>query len=88
VWIAPVLLVVVAQAVRLRSRGWAVAAAVLAVTFYTAPFRWLPHEHEQELAWTAAQQVVGATYVIVGVLALVAVRVATSAGERAAVSAS
>ena len=48
------------------SRGWAAAAAVLAVTFYIAPFRWLPHEHEQELAWTAAQQVVGATYVIVG----------------------
>jgi alpha-1,2-mannosyltransferase len=86
VWIAPALLVVVAQAVRLGSRGWAVAAAVLAVTFYTAPFRWLPHEHEQELAWSPAQQVVGATYVIIGVLALVAVRVATAAGRRAAVT--
>jgi alpha-1,2-mannosyltransferase len=84
VWIAPALLVVGAEAIRRGSRGWAVAAAVLAVTFFVAPFRWLPHEHEQELTWTAAQQVVGATYVIVGVLALVAVRVATSAGDRTA----
>jgi alpha-1,2-mannosyltransferase len=87
VWIAPALLVVGAQAVRLGSRGWAVAAAVLAVTFYVAPFRWLPHEHEQELTWSPAQQVVGATYVIVGLLALVAVRVAVTAGERAAAAA-
>ena len=52
VWIAPALLVVVVEAVRRRSRGWAAAAAVLAVTFYLAPFRFLPHEHDQELAWT------------------------------------
>ena len=32
--------------------GGRVAAVVLAVTFYVAPFRWLPHEHEQELAWS------------------------------------
>ena len=50
VWIAPALLVVVAEAVRRRSRGWAAAAAVLAVTFYVAPFRFLPHEQDQELA--------------------------------------
>jgi alpha-1,2-mannosyltransferase len=83
VWIAPALLVVVAEAVRLRSGGWAAAAAVLAVTFYVAPFRWLPHEHEQELAWSAAQQVVGATYVIAGILALVAVRLAGVDADRA-----
>jgi alpha-1,2-mannosyltransferase len=83
VWIAPALLVVVAEAVRLRSGGWAAAAAVLAVTFYLAPFRWLPHEHEQELAWSAAQQVVGATYVIAGILALVAVRLAGVDADRA-----
>jgi alpha-1,2-mannosyltransferase len=74
VWIAPALLVAVAQAVRLRSAAWGAAAAVLAVTFYLAPFRFLPHEHDQELTWSAAQQVVGATYVIVAVLALVALR--------------
>ena len=55
------------------------------MTFYVAPFRWLPHEHDQELTWTAAQQWVGATYVIVGVLALVAVRRAVTAAERTAV---
>ena len=87
VWIAPALLVVVVEAVRRRSRGWAAAAAVLAVTFYLAPFRFLPHEQDQELNWTATQQVVGATYVIVGILALVAVRVATTAGDRAAAGA-
>jgi alpha-1,2-mannosyltransferase len=74
VWIAPALLVAVAQAVRLRSVGWGAAAALLAVAFYLAPFRFLPHEHDQELTWSAAQQVVGATYVIVGVLALCALR--------------
>ncbi|HEX8495819.1 MAG TPA: glycosyltransferase 87 family protein, partial [Actinomycetales bacterium] len=84
VWIAPALLVVVAQAVRLGSRGWAAAAAVLVVTFTVAPFRWLPHEHEAELSWTAAQQVVGATYVIAGVLALVAVRRAVTSSVRSA----
>jgi alpha-1,2-mannosyltransferase len=81
VWIAPALLVVVAEALRRGSGGWAGAAALLALTFYVAPFRWLPHEHDQELSWTAAQQVVGATYVIVGILALVAVRLA-GVGER------
>ena len=87
VWIAPALLVVVVEAVRRRSRGWAAAAAVLVVTFYLAPFRFLPHEQDQELNWTATQQVVGATYVIVGLLALVAVRMAVTAGERPAVGA-
>jgi alpha-1,2-mannosyltransferase len=60
---------------------------VLVVTFTVAPFRWLPHEHEAELSWTAAQQVVGATYVIVGILALVAVRIAVGRPERAPVAA-
>jgi alpha-1,2-mannosyltransferase len=82
VWIAPALLVVVAEAVRRWSRAWAAAAAVLAVTFYVAPFRWLPHEQNQELTWNAAQQVVGATYVIVGIVALVALRVAVTRAER------
>jgi alpha-1,2-mannosyltransferase len=76
VWIAPALLVVVAQAVRLRSAGWAWSAVGLAVTFYLAPFRVLPHEPNQELSWSVTQQVVGATYVIVGIIALVALRVA------------
>jgi alpha-1,2-mannosyltransferase len=52
------------------------------VTFYVAPFRWLPHQQNQELTWNAAQQVVGATYVIVGIVALVALRVAVTRAER------
>jgi alpha-1,2-mannosyltransferase len=89
VWIAPSLLVVVAEAIRRRSRGWAAAAALLALTFYVAPFRWLPHEHAAELGWTSGQQVVGATYVIVGIAALVAVRIAvTRTGRPAAAVAS
>jgi alpha-1,2-mannosyltransferase len=88
VWIAPALLVVVAEAIRRRSRGWAAAAALLALTFYVAPFRWLPHEHDAELGWTSAQQVVGATYVIVGIAALVALRVAFARTGRPAAVAS
>jgi alpha-1,2-mannosyltransferase len=86
VWIAPALLVVVAEGIRRRSPGWAVAATVLAVTFYLAPFRWLPHERDQELTWSAAQQVVGATYVIVGIVALVALRVAVTRAPQPATS--
>jgi alpha-1,2-mannosyltransferase len=85
VWIAPALLVVAVRAVRLRSAGWAAAGAVLAATFFLAPFRFLPHEQGQELAWSGAQQLVGATYVIVGVAALVALRLAV-VGERTPVA--
>jgi len=85
VWIAPALLVAVAEALRRRSRGWAAAIAVLVVTFSVAPFRFLPHEQNLELAWSATQQVVGATYVIVGILALVAMRIAAGRPERAPV---
>jgi alpha-1,2-mannosyltransferase len=83
VWIAPALLVVVVEAVRRRSPRWAVAAAVLIVTFYLAPFRFLPHEGDLELTWTPVQQVVGSTYVIVAILALVALRLAITRPERA-----
>ena len=78
----------VVEAVRRRSRGWAAAAALLALTFYVAPFRWLPHEHDAELTWTPAQQVVGATYVIVGIAALVALRIAFARSDRPAAVAS
>jgi alpha-1,2-mannosyltransferase len=88
VWIAPALLVVATEAVRRRSRGWTAAAALLALTFYVAPFRWLPHEHDAELGWTSAQQVVGATYVIVGIAALVALRIAFTRTDRPAAVAS
>ncbi|MHA6794129.1 glycosyltransferase 87 family protein [Pseudonocardia bannensis] len=72
VWIAPALVVTVGHALRLRSVGWAAVTAVLLVTFYLAPFRFLPHNDGRELTWSGFQQTVGATYVIVA-LALVVV---------------
>ncbi len=74
VWIAPALLVTAAYAVRLRSAGWAVATAVLAVAFYVAPFRFLPHDGGAELTWGVGEQVAGATYVIVATVLLAALR--------------
>ena len=90
VWIAPALLVVAAHTVRLYAQGanatgWAAATGALALTFYGAPFRFLPHGPEEELTWSAPQQVVGATYVIVGILALVALRLAHGRGAVPAV---
>jgi len=72
VWIAPALLVTGVTAGRSRSRAWASATAVLLVAFVVAPFHLLPHDHEVELTWTPAQQVVGAAYVIVTVALYVA----------------
>jgi alpha-1,2-mannosyltransferase len=67
VWIAPGLLVVAVLAWRARSWRWALAGAVLAVSFVMAPFHQLPHDNNRELTWSAAQQTVGASYVIVTV---------------------
>ncbi|WP_312858189.1 glycosyltransferase 87 family protein [Pseudonocardia pini] len=72
VWIAPALLAVGAHAVRTGSRGWIAAAAVLAVAFSVAPFRWLPGNNEVELTWNPLQQVAGATYVIIAIVLLAA----------------
>lgn len=71
VWVAPTLVVTVGHALRLRSTGWAVVTGVLLVAFYLAPFQFLPHNGGRELTWSAFQQVVGATYVIVAVVLLV-----------------
>lgn len=69
VWIAPALLVAGVSAWRARSRLWAAVTGVLAVVFVLAPFHLLPHDSRAglELTWSAAQQVVGACYVIVTV---------------------
>ncbi|MFC5993065.1 glycosyltransferase 87 family protein [Pseudonocardia hispaniensis] len=72
VWIAPALVVTAGHALRHRSPGWTAATGVLLVAFYLAPFQFLPHDNERELAWSGFQQVVGATYVIVAVALLVA----------------
>jgi alpha-1,2-mannosyltransferase len=71
VWIAPAIIAVGAHAVRTGSRGWIAVAAVLAVAFSVAPFRWLPGNNQVELTWNAWQQLVGATYVIIAVVLLV-----------------
>ncbi|HEX4251116.1 MAG TPA: glycosyltransferase 87 family protein [Pseudonocardia sp.] len=65
VWIAPALLVAGVSAWRARSALWAVVTVVLAVTFVVAPFQYLPHGNGGELHWSALQQVIGASYVIV-----------------------
>jgi alpha-1,2-mannosyltransferase len=68
VWIAPALPVVAATAWRARSRLWMAVTVVLVVTFVVASHRFLPHDNNRELSWSALQQVVGASYVIVTVV--------------------
>jgi alpha-1,2-mannosyltransferase len=74
VWVAPALLVAIAQAVRDRSAAWAAASGLLVVTFTVAPFHLLPQDGGRELLWSVPQQVVGATYVLVTVALLAALR--------------
>ncbi|GGM68968.1 membrane protein [Longimycelium tulufanense] len=71
VWIAPTLLVLTAYALRLRSIGWALAAMVLAVVFLVAPHRFLPGGDRRELGWNAAEHLIGNSYVLVTIVALV-----------------
>jgi alpha-1,2-mannosyltransferase len=59
-----------AHAVRTRRPGWIAVELVLLVTFFLAPFRWLPGNNQIELGWNAGQQLVGATYVIVAIALL------------------
>ncbi|GAA4686303.1 glycosyltransferase 87 family protein [Pseudonocardia yuanmonensis] len=70
VWIAPAVVAVGAHAARTRRTGWIAVELVLLVAFFVAPFRWLPGNNQVELGWNAAQQVVGATYVIVAIALL------------------
>jgi alpha-1,2-mannosyltransferase len=65
VWIAPALLVAGLSAWRVRSRLWTAVTVALAVTFVLAAHHFLPHDNNREMAWTAPQQVIGASYVIV-----------------------
>jgi alpha-1,2-mannosyltransferase len=67
VWVVPAVLVAGVSAWRARSVGWAAVTAVLAVTFVVAVHQFLPHDDLRELTWSVAQQVIGASYVIVAV---------------------
>lgn len=74
VWAAPALVVAAASAVRRRSPARAAFTALLVVAFTVPPFRYLPRDGGRELAWSAAEQVAGAAYVIVAVVLLVLLR--------------
>lgn len=63
VWIAPALLVMAATAWRERSAVWAAVTVVTTAVFVLAPHQWLPRAGDQELAWSAVEQVQGSTYV-------------------------
>jgi len=54
--------------------GWALAAVVTGVAFYLAPHTDLPAEANRELDRTPLQHLFGNTYVLVGLVALVALR--------------
>ncbi|MGH3568877.1 MAG: glycosyltransferase 87 family protein [Pseudonocardia sp.] len=69
VWIVPAVLGTGACAVRLRSAGWTAVTALLVTAFFAAPFQFL--ERGGERSWSATEQLVGATYVIVTAVLLV-----------------
>ncbi|TCK24746.1 glycosyltransferase 87 family protein [Pseudonocardia endophytica] len=70
VFVVPALIALGTHAVRLRSWGWAAAAAVTAVIFYLAPFRWMPNVWGVQMRWSLWEQTLGASYVIVAVVLL------------------
>lgn len=72
IWVAPALVVMLAAAVRHARAGspaWIgglAAAAATAVVCYLAPFNGLPGFDNREMSWTSSQQVLGASYPILG----------------------
>ncbi|MDT7724503.1 MAG: alpha,2-mannosyltransferase [Actinomycetota bacterium] len=72
IWVAPALVVMLAAVVRharagsLAGIGWLVAAAATAVVCYLAPFNGLPGFDNREMSWTSSQQVLGASYPLLG----------------------
>lgn len=72
VWLAPALLVMVLQAVRDRSVGWLLAAAVTVAVIIAAPHQRLPAGGGREFGWTPVAHLVGNAYVLLGFGLLVA----------------
>jgi alpha-1,2-mannosyltransferase len=70
VFVVPALVAIGTHAVRLRSRGWALAAVLTAVVFYLAPFRWMPNVWGMQMRWSTFEQTLGASYVIVATVLL------------------
>lgn len=71
VWVVPALVAVGAHAVRHRSAVWAGVGIVTAAVFYIAPFRWMPNVWGMQMRWSLFEQMLGASYVIVGAITLV-----------------
>ncbi|MDN5920230.1 MAG: glycosyltransferase 87 family protein, partial [Pseudonocardia sp.] len=70
VWVVPALIAIGAHAVRHRSWAWAALGVVTAVVFYLAPFRWMPNVWGMTMHWSAFEQMLGASYVIVATVSL------------------
>ena len=74
VYVAPALLVMTAQAVRLRSGRWAVAAVLTAIVFILHPYHFLPMADNREYGWSWWEHLVGNAYglLTVGLLLVLA----------------
>ncbi len=70
VFVVPALVAMGTHAVRLRSRGWALATVATTLVFYLAPFRWMPNVWGMQMHWSTFEQTLGASYVIVATLLL------------------
>jgi alpha-1,2-mannosyltransferase len=68
VWAEPGLLVLAILGLRHRRRVWLATAAVGCALLAAAPQWWFPHGVNLELRWSAWQQVVGSSYVILAVV--------------------
>jgi alpha-1,2-mannosyltransferase len=72
IWVAPALLVMLGATVRLaRDRSplgvvWLGAAIGTAIICYVAPFNQLPGFDNREMLWTPGQQLIGASYPLLG----------------------
>ncbi|HEY4455240.1 MAG TPA: glycosyltransferase 87 family protein [Pseudonocardiaceae bacterium] len=75
VYVAPALVVLAGQAWRHRTTlaglTWSVATALVAVTFWAAPFTTLPNSDGRELHWTFWQWFPGNAYTLLGAALLV-----------------
>ena len=72
VYVVPGVIAMGAYSIRHRSRGWAVACGVTGATFVLGPFRFLTSTNGAYLHWNPVQQIIGNSYIIVGIALLVA----------------
>ncbi|MEV6712601.1 glycosyltransferase 87 family protein [Lentzea sp. NPDC051208] len=82
VWVAPAMLVMETYALHLRSARWAVVTAASAVGLLIAPHSLLPGGDRRELSWTAAQHLLGNSYVLAAVGGLLLLFVVSRPGSR------